>query len=124
MGLSSTDKKHKDVLKTLEKIKEGEIESVVVTDTAIWEAYIVLRNRGRVDEIEHIFRRLNEICREYEIKEKNLFSKDLILRQIIIEKDHNMDFFDSLLAASAENHDHSIISSDEIYDELGSRGYQ
>ena len=119
MGLGSADRKHRDVLKTLEKIKEGEIENVVVTDTAIWEVYTVLRNRGRVDEIGHIFRRLNEVCEEYEIKEMNLFSKELILRHITIEKDHDLNFFDSLLAASAENHDHSIISSDRIYEKLG-----
>jgi predicted nucleic acid-binding protein len=119
MALGSADKKHQDVLRTLEKIKEGEIENVVVTDTAIWEVYTVLRNRGRVDEIRHIFRRLNEVCEEYEIEVMNLFSKELILRHISIEKGHDLNFFDSLLAASAENHDHSIVSSDKVYDRLG-----
>ncbi|MHC1610215.1 MAG: hypothetical protein ACXQTW_01195 [Candidatus Methanospirareceae archaeon] len=40
------------------KIKEGEIENAVVTDTAIWEVYTVLRNRGRIDESDKIYEKL------------------------------------------------------------------
>jgi predicted nucleic acid-binding protein len=49
----------------------------------------------------------------------NTINKDLFLRQISIEEDHGLDFFDSLLAASAENYNRSIISDDDAFDKLG-----
>ena len=120
-GLSSTDSKHRDVIKMLKKIKAGEVNNVAVSDIAILETYMVLRNRGKTDEVKIIFQKLNEICSEYGIKEINTLNKNLILRQMSIENelDVKSKFFDSLIAASAEMHDYSIISDDSVYDRLG-----
>ena len=117
-GLSSTDSKHRDVIKMLKKIKAGEVNNVAVSDIAILETYIVLRNRGKIDEIETIFQKLNEICSDYGIKEINTLNKNLILRQMSIENEYEISFFDSLIATSAEMHDRSIISDDSVYDKL------
>ena len=117
-GLSSSDSRHEDVVKMLKRIKAGDIKNVAVSDIAILETYIVLRNRGKTDEAKLIFQKLNEIWKEYEIKEIKTLNKNLILRQMLIEKEHGTSFFDSLMAASAEMYDHSIISNDEIYDRL------
>jgi len=117
-GLSSTDSKHRDVIKMLKKIKAGEVNNVAVSDIAILETYIVLRNRGKIDEIETIFQKLNEICSEYGIKEINTLNKNLILRHMSIENEYEISFFNSLIAASAEMHDRSIISDDSVYDKL------
>jgi len=117
-GLSSSDSRHGDVVKILKRIKAGDIKNVVVSDIAILETYIVLRNRGKTDEAKLIFQKLNEICKEYGIKEIKTLDKNLILRQLSIEKEYGTSFFDSLMAASAEMYDCSIISNDKIYDKL------
>ena len=115
-GLSSSNQRHEDVRKMLEMIRAGKVKNVAVSDTAILETYIVLRNRGKTNEIKLIFQKLNEICKEYGIKEIKTLDKNLILRQISIENEHEITFFDSLIAASAEMYDHSIISDDKVYD--------
>jgi len=118
LGLSSSDSRHGDVVKMLEKIKAGEIKNVAVSDIVILETYIVLRNRGKIDEVKLFFQKFNEICKEYGIKEIKTLDKNLILRQVSIENEHQITFFDSLIATSAKAYDHSIISDDDVYDRL------
>lgn len=119
-ALNPKDKHHTGALNILEKVKIGEVRDLVVTDTAIFEYYLVLRSRGvELEDIKSLFGALNEILGKYGIKELKTLNKDLFVKQISIEKDHDLNFFDSLLAASAENYDHSIISSDKVYDKLG-----
>ncbi len=117
-GLNPSDPRHHDVIKVLEKIKTGEIKNVAVSDIALLETYIVLRNRGKTGAVKVIFQKINEICKEYGIKEIKTLDKNLILRQISIENRHGATFFDSLIAASAETYDRSIISDDDVYDKL------
>lgn len=118
-ALNPEDKKYDGALKVLESLKSGEIIDLVVTDTAILEYYFVLKNRKFSPvKIESLFHALNKIFKEYGIKEVNTLGKDLFLRQLEIQKSHNISFFDSLLAASAESYDKSIISDDTAYDVL------
>lgn len=118
-ALNPGDTKHEGALKMLEDVQNEKMKDLAVTDTAIFEYYSVLRSRGFAsEETKSLLDALNKIFEEYSIKEINTINKDLLLRQLSVEADYNLDFFNSLLAASAENHDHSIISDDKAYDKL------
>lgn len=112
------DKHHKHAKKLLNKIKNGEIKNVYITDSALLEFITVLRSREfSLNQIRILLTSLDVIITRYGLKEALTLNLTTLLKTLELMKT-GVTFFDALLAASSKKIDNTIISDDKIYDTL------
>lgn len=108
------DSKHERVIKLLEKQSD-----VIAPDTALLEFQIVVRNRRqKATEVRKAMLALREVLTRYKIKEASTLTSSVLVHQCELEEEHELSYFDSLIAASALALDQKIISSDKAFDRV------
>lgn len=118
-ALNPLDRKHAVAISVLKQVKRTGGKEVAVSDTALFEFYLVLRSKGKKsEEISFSVDAIHTILSEYGIVELATLNTKSIRRQILIEERYGLGFFDAMLTASAEAYDRAIISDDKAYDRV------
>ncbi len=113
--LNPRDPRHKAALRILEELK-GKLR---VPDTALIEFEVTLRSRGRsLNDVKQALLALKRIMEDYGIEEVSTIDLSLLVRHVEIMLDYSLDFFDSLIAASALSVDGIVVSDDKAFDRV------
>ncbi len=109
------DKLHSTASKIFDSIASGRLSNIAVPTSAYVEYELVLRSRGYSEDAVssdiHAFRSIRNLG-EFPLTSR------IIVEASKLRVRYGLTYFDSLHAASALNHDKTIISTDKIYREV------
>jgi predicted nucleic acid-binding protein len=119
-GINKSDKRHSQVIHSLKKHKEGNLE-IHVLSSAVIEVRSVLYSRGHnQDTTAEFFTLMAEVLANYEVKEFiPIELSDVIIAERMRAETPDLTFFDSLHAATAKRLNVKILSSEGMYMEIG-----
>jgi predicted nucleic acid-binding protein len=113
-ALSPRDPRHPQVLELLKSRAD-----ILAPDTAMLEFQAVLRDRGKKQaEVKAALLALREALARFNVKEVKTIDFGLLALQCDLEGEHELSYFDGLIAASALALDHKLISNDEAFDRV------
>ena len=119
-GLGKSDRRHSQVVRSLDMHKSGKIQ-VQVLSTAVEEVRSVLYSRGldRKD-MEQFFTLVSEILDEYGIEDYvPTEPSDVVIAERMRAESPALTFFDSLYAAASKRLNLKLLSSEGIYSRIG-----
>ncbi|MHC1628370.1 MAG: type II toxin-antitoxin system VapC family toxin [Candidatus Nezhaarchaeales archaeon] len=110
--VNASDKLHSIATMIFNKIINGELRDIAIPTSAYMEYELILKSRGySEDTIQSDIQAFKRITN---LKEIPLTSK-ILIEASKLRKNYNLTYFDSLHAASALQHDKTIISTDKAY---------
>ncbi len=119
-GLRSSDAHHLHIMRALEMHKSGTI-SIGVLSSAVMEVQVVLHSRGLSYEvIENALSLMDAVLAQHGVRRfVPLELGDAVLAERMRRKDRRLGFFDSQHAAASQRLGISLLSSEEVYDQMG-----
>lgn len=113
-AVNPEDDKHVRAVNLLRSKKD-----LVVPDTSFFEFQMVLRTMGNsAAEVGKAVLAVRSVLSEHGVKEVGTMNSSLIALQCELESSYDLDFFDSLIAASALSLDSVVVSDDTAFDEV------
>ena len=119
-GLGKSDKRHAQVIRSLEMHKSGKMQ-IQVLSTAVVEVRSVLYSRRlEAKQTEEFFALMSEILSEYGVETfVPTEPSDVIIAERMRAESAALTFFDSLYAATSKRLNLKLLSSDGIYARIG-----
>ncbi len=119
-GLAKSDKRHAQVIRSLEMHKSRKIQ-IQVLSAAVVEVRSVLYSRGLGrKETEDIFALMSEILSEYGVDAFTpVEPTDVVVAERMRAESPALTFFDSLYAATSKRLNLKLLSSEGIYSRIG-----
>ena len=119
-GLGKQDKRHAQVMRSLEMHKSGKIQ-IQVLSTALVEVRSVLYSRGLGSkEAEEFFTLISEILSEFGVETfVTIEPSDVIIAERMRGDFSALTFFDSLYAATSKRLNQKLLSSEGVYSRIG-----
>ena len=119
-GLAKLDKRHSQVVRSLDMHKSGKIQLQVLS-AAVVEVRSVLYSRGLGQkEIEEFFALMSEILGEYGVEDFiPTEPSDVVIAERMRKELPALTFFDSLYAATSKRLNLKLLTSEGIYSRIG-----
>ena len=120
LGLSKSDVRHSNVIRSLNKHKDGNFR-IRILSSAVVEVRSVLYSRGLSQKlIEDFFSLMAEILGDYGVEEfVPVELTDVIVAERMRSNWPGLTFFDSLHAAVSKRLNLKLLSTEGIYDRIG-----
>lgn len=119
-GLGKSDKRHAQVVRSLEMHKSGKIQIQVLSAAVVEVRSVLYSRRLEASEIEEFFVLMSEILSEYGVETfVPAEPGDVIIAERMRVEYSALTFFDSMYAATSKRLNLKLLSSDGIYQRIG-----
>lgn len=119
-GLGKSDKRHAQVIRSLEMHKSGKIRIQVLSAAVVEVRSVLYSRRLEANEIEEFFTLVSEILSEYGVETfVPTEPSDVLIAERMRAEWSALTFFDSLYAATSKRLNLKLLSSEGIYPRIG-----